>query len=51
LDGNSGLFVEFIRKTAGGGNPAGVVLNEDTLSGADMQRIAGLIGFSETVFL
>jgi PhzF family phenazine biosynthesis protein len=38
-------------KTAGDGNPAGVVLNEDTLSGADMQRIAGLIGFSETVFL
>lgn len=35
----------------GGGNPAGVVLDADGLTDADMQRIAADVGFSETAFL
>lgn len=35
----------------GGGNPAGVVLDADTLSGSDMQNITKKVGFSETVFI
>ena len=34
-----------------GGNPAGVVLNSDELSEAQMQGLAGIIGFSETAFV
>jgi PhzF family phenazine biosynthesis protein len=34
-----------------GGNPAGVVLDARTLDGAEMQRIAADIGYSETAFL
>lgn len=34
-----------------GGNPAGVVLDADTLSSADKLRIAGLVGLSETAFV
>lgn len=34
-----------------GGNPAGVVLNADNLSEQQMQRIATLVGFSETAFV
>lgn len=34
-----------------GGNPAGVVLNADKLSEVQMQRLARLIGFSETAFV
>lgn len=34
-----------------GGNPAGVVLNADDLSEADMQRIARRVGLSETAFV
>ncbi|KAA9155224.1 PhzF family phenazine biosynthesis protein [Microbacterium lushaniae] len=35
----------------GGGNPAGVVLDADGLTDAEMQRIAAEVGFSETAFL
>lgn len=38
-------------KCIGGGNPAGVVLNADTLSEDDMKKVAGIIGFSETAFV
>jgi PhzF family phenazine biosynthesis protein len=34
-----------------GGNPAGVVLNADELSEADMQQIAAQLGYSESAFL
>lgn len=33
-----------------GGNPAGVMLTEIFPCNAEMQRIAGEVGFSETVF-
>ncbi|GIP46851.1 hypothetical protein J53TS2_04420 [Paenibacillus sp. J53TS2] len=33
------------------GNPDGVVLHADSLSDADMQQIAGVVGFNETVFV
>ncbi|WP_309118322.1 PhzF family phenazine biosynthesis isomerase [Paenibacillus sp.] len=33
------------------GNPAGVVLNADTLEAAEMQSIAREVGFNETVFV
>lgn len=36
---------------AGKGNPAGVVSNTDSISEADMQRIAQAVGFNETVFI
>ncbi len=35
----------------GGGNPAGVVLNADELGEAEMLKIAGKIGLSETAFV
>jgi PhzF family phenazine biosynthesis protein len=38
-------------KTSSGGNPAGVVPNADYLSETQMQRIAAMIGFSETAFV
>lgn len=38
-------------KTRMGGNPAGVVLNADSLLKKDMQRIARKVGFSETAFV
>lgn len=34
-----------------GGNPAGVVLDADTLSAADMQRVAAEVGYAETAFV
>ncbi|WP_247687004.1 PhzF family phenazine biosynthesis protein [Pseudoalteromonas luteoviolacea] len=34
-----------------GGNPAGVVLNAEHLSGAEKLQIAQVVGFSETVFV
>ena len=34
-----------------GGNPAGVVLEADELSDAEMQRIATVVGYSETAFV
>lgn len=37
--------------TSDGGNPAGVVLAADRLDEADMQRIAGEVGYSETAFV
>jgi len=37
--------------TPDGGNPAGVVLDADTLDDADMQRIAADVGYSETAFV
>lgn len=38
-------------KTDNGGNPAGVVLNADSLSVNDMKKIAEKVGFSETAFI
>lgn len=38
-------------KREGGGNPAGVVLDADTLSAFDMQKISAKVGFSETAFV
>ncbi len=38
-------------KSADGGNPAGVVLEAETLSEAYMQQIAHKVGFSETAFV
>ncbi|HEX8531247.1 MAG TPA: PhzF family phenazine biosynthesis protein [Cytophagales bacterium] len=35
----------------GGGNPAGVVLDADALSDAQKQRVARLVGYSETAFV
>lgn len=38
-------------KTKRGGNPAGVVLDADTLDAASMQEIAARVGLSETAFV
>jgi PhzF family phenazine biosynthesis protein len=38
-------------KTDHGGNPAGVVLDPDSLSAHDMQKVAAKVGFSETAFV
>ena len=38
-------------KTDNGGNPAGVVLDADSLSAYDMQKVAEKVGFSETAFV
>lgn len=38
-------------KTEGGGNPAGVVLDADSLSVEEMQKISAKVGFSETAFV
>lgn len=38
-------------KTDNGGNPAGVVLNADSLSVNDMKKVAEKVGFSETAFI
>lgn len=38
-------------KTENGGNPAGVVLDADSLSAYDMQKISAKVGFSETAFV
>lgn len=38
-------------KSIEGGNPAGVVLSTDAISEADMKKVAGIIGFSETAFV
>ncbi len=38
-------------KTDKGGNPAGVVLNADSLTEKDMKKIAGILGLSETAFV
>ena len=38
-------------KTREGGNPAGVVLNADSLSEEEMKKIAASLGFSETAFV
>lgn len=56
VGGNSILKVEAYKLNAftqsiHGGNPAGVVLNAEELSEAQMQQLAGLIGFSETAFV
>ena len=37
-------------KTNEGGNPAGVVLDADSLSETQMGKIAAILGFSETAF-
>ncbi|WMT39850.1 PhzF family phenazine biosynthesis protein [Paenibacillus sp. D2_2] len=38
-------------KTKEGGNPAGVVMNADSLSEEEMKKIAAVLGFSETAFV
>lgn len=38
-------------KTNEGGNPAGVVLDADSLSEKQMGKIAAILGFSETAFV
>ncbi|WP_246615294.1 PhzF family phenazine biosynthesis protein [Clostridium thailandense] len=38
-------------KSIEGGNPASIVLNADTLSENDMKKIAGILGFSDMIFL
>ncbi|HEY5555458.1 PhzF family phenazine biosynthesis protein [Acetobacterium sp.] len=38
-------------KTAAGGNPAGVVINNHNLSDNDMKKIAAKLGLSETAFV
>lgn len=38
-------------KTKEGGNPAGVVMNADSLSEEEMRKIAAVLGFSETAFV
>lgn len=38
-------------KSVEGGNPAGVVVNADSLSENDMKKIAGILGLSETAFV
>jgi PhzF family phenazine biosynthesis protein len=38
-------------KTSEGGNPAGIVIDANTLSEADMIKIARTLGFSETAFV
>lgn len=38
-------------KTETGGNPAGVVLDADSLSVEEMQKISAKVGFSETAFV
>lgn len=38
-------------KTKEGGNPAGVVMNADSLSEEQMRKIAAVLGFSETAFV
>ncbi|WP_397352662.1 PhzF family phenazine biosynthesis protein [Oscillibacter sp.] len=38
-------------KTKDGGNPAGVVMNADSLSDEEMKKIAAVLGFSETAFV
>lgn len=43
--------VSSFAKTLEGGNPAGVVLDADSLSEKSMKKIAGAIGFSETAFV
>ncbi|SHH91258.1 PhzF family phenazine biosynthesis protein [Virgibacillus chiguensis] len=43
--------VNSFAKTLEGGNPAGVVIEADSLSDESMKKIAGAIGFSETAFV
>ncbi|MGE4353406.1 MAG: PhzF family phenazine biosynthesis protein [Oscillospiraceae bacterium] len=38
-------------KTKEGGNPAGVVMNADSLSEGEMKKISAALGFSETAFV
>jgi PhzF family phenazine biosynthesis protein len=38
-------------RTKEGGNPAGVVINADSLSEEEMRKIATVLGFSETAFV
>lgn len=43
--------VNAFAKIKEGGNPAGVVLYADSLTEAEMRKIAGMLGFSETAFV
>lgn len=38
-------------KTKEGGNPAGIVINADSLSEEEMRKVAAVLGFSETAFV
>lgn len=43
--------INVFAKSIEGGNPAGVVLNADSLSEKDMKKIASTLAFSETAFV
>jgi len=43
--------VSSFANSGNGGNPAGVVLNSDELTEAQMQNLAKIIGYSETAFI
>lgn len=45
------ILVKAFTKNKDAGNPAGVILNADNLSDAQMQAIATQLGFSESVFV
>lgn len=45
------VLVKAFTKNKGAGNPAGVILNADHLSDAQMQSVATELGFSESVFV
>lgn len=45
------LHVEAFSNEPGMGNPAGLVLDADSFSPDQMQRIAKMVGFNETVFV
>lgn len=45
------FLVNAFTKDESGGNPAGVVLNADSLNDADKLHIAQVIGYSETAFV
>jgi PhzF family phenazine biosynthesis protein len=44
-------YAAFVDGRTPGGNPAGVVLDAESLSDAEMQAIAAEVGFSETAYL
>ncbi len=47
----SAYKINAFAKTMAGGNPAGVVIGAEALTEADMKKIAGILGFSETAFV
>jgi PhzF family phenazine biosynthesis protein len=45
------FHVDAFTRTAGSGNPAGVVLDADGMNDEEMLRIAAELGYSETAFV